>query len=68
MARLRSNQIQVLHHEGRMLFNHADRADVLHRFYSTLLGTTSPPAWGFDLRQVLPPVAGLSALEAPFSE
>ena len=51
-----------------MLFNHADKADVLHRFYSDLLGTSSSPTWRFDLRRVLPPVPGLSALEVPFTE
>jgi hypothetical protein len=67
-ACLRLNQIRVLYDEGRALYNHADKAGVLHRFYSELLGTPSLPVWEFDLHRVMTRVSGLGALEAPFFE
>jgi hypothetical protein len=48
--------------------NHADKERVLHAFYLALLGTTSPVVWDPNLAALLPLIAGLSALELPFSE
>jgi hypothetical protein len=67
-ARLRRNQIKVLHSDGRPVTNHGDKERVLHAFYSALLGTTSPVVWDPNLAALLPPIAGLSSLELPFSE
>jgi hypothetical protein len=39
-ARLRRNQVKVLHSGGRALTNHGDKERVLYDFYSSLLGAT----------------------------
>jgi hypothetical protein len=38
----------VLHDGGRALFNHNEKAVVLHRFYSELLGISTSSIWDFD--------------------
>jgi hypothetical protein len=66
-TRLRKNQIKVLHDGDRVLYNHTEKAELLRDFYVGLLGTSTPPIWGFDLTAVMHRVAGLQGLEAPFT-
>jgi hypothetical protein len=61
------NQIKVLHDGDRVLYNHADKAKLLRDFYVGLLGTSTPPVWGFDLTAFMHSVAGLRELEKPFT-
>jgi hypothetical protein len=60
-TRLRKNQIKVLHDGGRV------KAELLRAFYVSLLGTSTPPVWGFDLRATMRSVAGLQELDRPFT-
>ena len=60
-ARLRKNQIQVLH------ANHSHKARLLSDFYSSLLGTAAPSSWSFDPRIYLDRVPHLDELEKPFT-
>jgi hypothetical protein len=64
---LRKNQIKVLHDGGRVLYNHSEKAELLLTFYVSLLGTSTPPVWGFDLRATMRSVAGLQELDRPFT-
>jgi hypothetical protein len=58
-TRLRKNQIKVLHDGERVLYNHSEKAELLRAFYVNLLGTSTPPVWGFDLRAAMHSVTGL---------
>jgi hypothetical protein len=49
------------------VYNHAEKAELLHNFYVGLLGASTPPLWGFNLRAAMPRVAGLQELERPFT-
>jgi hypothetical protein len=66
-TRLRKNQIKVLHDGNRVLYNHSKKAELLPDFYVNLLGTSTPPVWGFDLHAAMRGVAGLQDLDKPFT-
>jgi hypothetical protein len=49
------------------LYNHTEKAELLRDFYVGLLGTSTPPVWGFELNAIMHGVAGLQDLEKPFT-
>lgn len=66
--RLRKNTIQTLDHEGVEHRSHQSKGDVLHSFYSSLLGSSTRAAWTFDLSSLYPDyVLGLADLSSPFT-
>jgi hypothetical protein len=50
-----------------VLYNHSKKAELLPDFYVNLLGTSTPPVWGFDLHAAMRGVAGLQDLDKPFT-
>lgn len=65
---LRKNTIQILEHEGVEHRSHQSKVDVLHSFYSTLLGTSTRATWAFDLPSLYPAyVPDLTNMSSPFT-
>jgi hypothetical protein len=65
--RRRQNKIQVIEHESVELYDHGQKAAVLHGFYSGLLGSNPQTEWSFRLNDLYPegPIS-LSNLENGF--
>jgi hypothetical protein len=56
----------MLQCDGVPVYTHKDKKRVFHTFYSDLLGTSLPMSL-FALAPTLPPVAGLTDLDEPFT-
>jgi hypothetical protein len=52
--RMRRNSIPLLSVDGVEVTDHRDKAVVLKKFYSELLGSVTPPDWRFDLGSLYP--------------
>lgn len=48
------NKIQIIEHDGCEVYNHDQKAAILHSFYLDLLGSPSATSWGFSLNELYP--------------
>lgn len=65
---LRKNTIQLLENNGVEHRSHSEKEAILYSYYTSLLGTTTPAAWAFDLSIVYPNhTLSLSSLSSPFT-
>ncbi|CAN6205967.1 unnamed protein product [Urochloa humidicola] len=60
-GRRRKNHIHTLEHDEQSFSSHDAKSEVLHHYYSELLGTSRPVVWHFNLTELYPSltVAGL---------
>lgn len=57
----------MLEHDGSIVTNHDQKAQVLFNFFSDLLGTAREPVWQFDLNHLYPGTTrSLDFLDGPF--
>lgn len=67
-ARLRKNQIKLLHGNEVPIYSHVGKENILSEFYTALLGTSTQTTWNFDLDALYPNLRSLSSLDEPFTE
>lgn len=67
-ARLRKNQIRVLHNQNTPIYSHDGKAQLLHDFYKNLLGTSTPVTWNFSLHELYPSGPNLNHINAMLTD